>query len=129
MFLVTVAGTNITTTLMPVLISLTVSDKVGTHSDTASLEVDDTEGRIILPQIGAPVIVALGWEGEGVPSEGNFLSFFWVVLCHISILISLLVQWLTESRFGKTKFGFPIEIRSLMYAGISCTGRAHGIRD
>jgi hypothetical protein len=39
----------------------------------------------------------------------------------ISILISLLVQWLTESRFGKTKFGlgFPIEIRSLiMSAGI-----------
>ena len=65
-FIVTVAGTNITTTLMPVLISLTVSDKVGTHSDTASLEIDDTEGRIILPQIGAPVIVALGWEGDGV---------------------------------------------------------------
>ena len=51
---------------MPVLISLTVSDKVGTHSDTASLEIDDTDGRIVLPQIGAPVIVALGWEGEGV---------------------------------------------------------------
>jgi phage protein D len=65
-FMVTVAGTNITTTLMPVLISLTVSDKVGTHSDTASLEIDDTDGRIVLPQIGAPVIVALGWEGEGV---------------------------------------------------------------
>ena len=59
-FKVTVAGTNITATLMPVLISLTVSDKVGTHSDTASLEIDDTDGRIILPQIGAPVIVALG---------------------------------------------------------------------
>jgi uncharacterized protein len=65
-FMVTVAGTNITTTLMPVLISLTVSDKVGTHSDTASLEIDDTDGRIILPQIGATVVVALGWEGEGV---------------------------------------------------------------
>ena len=65
-FMVTVAGANITTTLMPVLISLTVSDKVGTHSDTASLEVDDTEGRIVLPGIGAPVIVALGWEGDGV---------------------------------------------------------------
>ena len=64
-FMVTVAGTNITTTLLPVLISLTVSDKVGTHSDTASLEIDDTQGRIVLPQIGAPVIVALGWEGEG----------------------------------------------------------------
>ena len=65
-FMVTVAGTNITTTLLPVLISLTVSDKVGTHSDTASLEIDDTEGRIILPAIGAPVIVALGWEAEAV---------------------------------------------------------------
>ena len=39
----------------------------------------------------------------------------------ISILISLLVQWLTESRFGKTKFGIPIEKMSLMSAGIGCT--------
>jgi len=39
----------------------------------------------------------------------------------ISILISLLVQWLTESRFGKTKFGIPIEKRSLMSVGIGCT--------
>jgi hypothetical protein len=27
---------------------------------------------------------------------------------------------LTESRFGISKFGIPIEIRSLMYAGIGC---------
>jgi phage protein D len=66
LFMVTVAGTNITSTLLPVLISLRVSDTAGTHADTATLEVDDTEGRIVLPEIGAPVIVALGWEGEGV---------------------------------------------------------------
>jgi len=65
-FMVTVAGSNITSTLSPVLISLSVSDKVGTHADTATLEIDDTDGRIVLPQIGAPVIVALGWDGEGV---------------------------------------------------------------
>ena len=65
-FMVTVAGTNITAPLLPVLISLTVSDKVGTHADTATLDIDDTDGRIILPQLGAPVIVALGWEGGGV---------------------------------------------------------------
>ena len=65
-FMVMVAGTNITSTLMPVLISLTVSDEVGTHSDTANLEIDDTQGRIILPSIGAPVIVALGWEDQGL---------------------------------------------------------------
>ena len=65
-FMVTVAGTNITAPLLPVLISLTVSDKVGTHADTATLEIDDTDGRIVLPQLSAPVIVALGWEGGGV---------------------------------------------------------------
>jgi hypothetical protein len=32
----------------------------------------------------------------------------------------ILVQWLTESRFGKTKFGIPIEKMSLMSAGIGC---------
>jgi len=35
----------------------------------------------------------------------------------------LLVQWLTESRFVKTKFSFPIEIRSLMSTGIGCTSK------
>lgn len=65
-FSVTVAGTNISTALLPVLTSLTVSDKVGTHSDTVSLEIDDTNGQIILPQVGAPVIVALGWADQGM---------------------------------------------------------------
>ena len=32
-----------------------------------------------------------------------------------------MVQKLTESRFGISKFGIPIEIRSLMSAGIGCT--------
>jgi hypothetical protein len=39
----------------------------------------------------------------------------------VQYILLLLVQWLTESRFCKTKFGFPIEIRSLMSAGIGCT--------
>jgi hypothetical protein len=33
------------------------------------------------------------------------------------------VQKLTESRFGISKFGIPIEIRSLMSAGIGCNKR------
>jgi phage protein D len=65
-FMMVVAGSNITSTLAPVLISLTVSDKVGTHTDTATIEVDDTGGRIALPAKGAPVVVALGWDGEGM---------------------------------------------------------------
>lgn len=65
-FMVEVAGTNITTALVPVLISMTVSDKVGTHSDTATLEIDDTDARIVFPQKGAAVMVAIGWEDEGI---------------------------------------------------------------
>lgn len=65
-FSVTVAGSNISTALLPVMTSLTVSDKVGTHSDTVTLDIDDTEGRIILPQVGAQVMVALGWSDEGL---------------------------------------------------------------
>jgi hypothetical protein len=33
------------------------------------------------------------------------------------------VQKLTESRFGISKLGIPIEIRSLMSAGIGCNFR------
>ena len=65
-FNVTVAGTNITTALLPVLIALRVSDKVGTHTDSVDLEIDDTDARIILPQKGADVVIALGWESEGL---------------------------------------------------------------
>jgi uncharacterized protein len=65
-FNVTVAGTNITTALMPVLLGMSVSDKVGTHTDSANLEIDDTDGRIILPQKGAPVSIALGWADQGM---------------------------------------------------------------
>ena len=32
-------------------------------------------------------------------------------------------EWLTESRFGKVKFGIPIEKRSLMSAGPPATGK------
>ena len=45
----------------------------------------------------------------------------------ISILISLLVQWLTESRLGKTKFGFPIEIRRFFVGGPGTSLLAHGM--
>lgn len=65
-FEVTVEGTNITPELTPVLIGMRVSDKVGTHSDSVDLEIDDTEARIVLPKKGAAVEVALGWEDEGL---------------------------------------------------------------
>ena len=65
-FSVIVEGTNISSALAPVLHSLSVSDSAGTHGATASLEIDDTDARIVLPKAGASVSVLLGWQGGGI---------------------------------------------------------------
>jgi hypothetical protein len=65
-FNVAVAGTNITTALTPILLGLEISDKAGTHTDTARLEIDDTDARIVLPRKGADVSIALGWAASGM---------------------------------------------------------------
>ncbi len=65
-FSVVVGGQDITLNLNPVLQSLRVSDKAGMSSDTASLELDDRGGQIVLPRPGALVLISLGWEGQGM---------------------------------------------------------------
>ena len=65
-YMVSIAGADVTSAMNPHLISLRVSDKVGTHSDTATIQLDDTDGRLVLPQDGVPVTIMLGWENEGV---------------------------------------------------------------
>jgi hypothetical protein len=64
-FDVTVAGTNISTALRPILLGMSITDNAGTHSDTANIDIDDTGGRIIFPDQGADVVILLGWEDEG----------------------------------------------------------------
>lgn len=66
MYAVTIGGVDVTSRLNPHLISLSVTDNVGTHSDTADITLDDTDGRMVLPAEGVPVTIALGWEGGGV---------------------------------------------------------------
>ncbi len=61
-----VGGQDITQNLSPVLISLSVTDKAGVSSDSASIEIDDTGGRIVLPSHGSLVLISLGWEGQGM---------------------------------------------------------------
>lgn len=62
LYAVIVGGIDITSRLDPYLISLDVTDNVGTHSDTVSLVLDDTDGRIVLPVKGDPIVVAIGWD-------------------------------------------------------------------
>lgn len=65
-FSVIAGGADITSNLTPVLISLKVSDKAGQTSDSASIKIDDTGGQIVMPPPRAPLIIKLGWEGQGV---------------------------------------------------------------
>jgi phage protein D len=72
-FAVYVGGQNITATLNPILNRLSVSDRAAQSSDSATLEIDDTDGQVLMPSKGAPVTILLGWEdsGVGVVFEGT----------------------------------------------------------
>ncbi len=63
---VRVAGQDISSRLRPLLTELKISDHEGTHSDTASITVDDRDAVIRFPKTGDRMSVSLGWEGEGM---------------------------------------------------------------
>lgn len=64
-YLVTVNGRDITSTLAPILHSASVSLRSGAQGDTASIILDDTRGQIEMPSIGASISIALGWSDTG----------------------------------------------------------------
>ena len=70
---VEVDGTNISTTLAPILISLSIKLDDKANADELSLELDDSDGQIELPRMGATVTAALGWDDTGavVSFEGT----------------------------------------------------------
>lgn len=65
-FSVIAGGEDISSALSPVLLSLSVSDKAGRSSDSATIELDDKDGQLILPPKRSPIIIMLGWEEQGV---------------------------------------------------------------
>lgn len=65
-FSVLIDGTEIAPLLTPHLISIRVSDRAGENSDSATIELDDRHGQIILPKPKAPISIYLGWIGTGI---------------------------------------------------------------
>jgi phage protein D len=65
-FSVVIGAQDITAALNPILLSLSVSDKAGTSSDSATIDIDDTGGRIVMPKVGASIAISLGWKDQGV---------------------------------------------------------------
>lgn len=66
LFQILVGGNDVSNAFNQVLESLTVSDKEGTTSDTASITLDDREGQIAMPGIGDPMMILLGFDITGV---------------------------------------------------------------
>ncbi len=60
-----VDGLDISTALNPILISLTVTLTDGGQADSLDIELDDTDGQIALPRVGARVTASLGWSDTG----------------------------------------------------------------
>jgi len=65
-FQILVGGNDVSNAFNQVLESLTVSDKEGTTSDTASITLDDRDGQIAMPGIGDPMTILLGFDTTGV---------------------------------------------------------------
>ncbi len=64
-FSLNIDGTAVTSNFDPVLISLTIVDSDGGKADRLSCELDDDDGHIELPRIGAKVQAGLGWSDSG----------------------------------------------------------------
>jgi phage protein D len=72
-FAVTVGGRPVNSAFNDCLIEIVVTDSAGLNADTASIELDDSGGFLLLPSKNDPLSIALGWEGAplGVVFEGK----------------------------------------------------------
>ena len=61
-----IEGIRVMLTLRSVLQSVTVSDRAGTSSDTASIVIDDRNGMIASPRHNAKAAIFMGFRGGGI---------------------------------------------------------------
>ena len=73
-FNIVIEGKDVTTVLDARLMSLTLMDNRGFEADQLDLELDDSDGQIVLPRRGAIIQFALGWKGQPVFRKGPLLS-------------------------------------------------------
>lgn len=53
------------------LMGLTLTDNRGFEADQLDLELDDADGKIVLPRRGAVITLALGWKGSRFSRKGH----------------------------------------------------------
>lgn len=69
---VTVDGVDISGDVADRLIDLNLTDNRGFEADTLEIRLDDSDGRLGIPPLGAEVAVAIGWDGQPLVDKGTF---------------------------------------------------------
>lgn len=64
---------DITENLRPRLLSMTIDDARGLEADALTLLLDDSDGRIMMPQRGTILRVYIGWKGRPLFCKGDFV--------------------------------------------------------
>lgn len=66
-------GEDITTRLEDRLISLTIRDNRGFEADQIDLVIDDSDGKLDIPERGAELAIAIGWADADLVDKGTFI--------------------------------------------------------
>ncbi len=71
-YVISLDGRNLSPTIAPRLINLTVTECRGGEADLLDLVLDDSDGRLALPRKGAVLAVSMGWAGQALVDKGTF---------------------------------------------------------
>lgn len=71
-YTITIDDKDITSNFDKRLISMQITDNRGLEADTISIELDDSDGALELPQRGINIKVSLGWVNDSVTLENIF---------------------------------------------------------
>lgn len=65
-------GQDITPTLNPRLVSLTLTEARNNEADQLDLVLDDSDGKLKLPSKGQTLSLSIGWAGQTLVGKGSF---------------------------------------------------------
>ncbi|MBH1930150.1 contractile injection system protein, VgrG/Pvc8 family [Serratia rubidaea] len=72
-FIITLDDKDITASIAPRLISLSLKDVSGFAADSLSITLDDSDGQLIMPRRGALLTLYIGWQGSALFGHGSFV--------------------------------------------------------
>jgi len=71
-FSLALQGKDITQNISKRLLSLSLTDNRGFAADQLDIELDDSDGLVVMPQRNAVLSLSLGWEGSPLTPKGKF---------------------------------------------------------